>query len=121
MRRRPPQLVQSRTIIGVIALYALLLQAFLAFAAPALSPDPTGSVLCAEHGSGAPADDQADVQCHACCAAVHIGNLAPPPLDAFPVLWPFQRVARVVWRPEAEVLKTGPPTHAQSARGPPIA
>lgn len=115
-------MVQSRAIIGVIALYALLLQAFLAFAAPTLSLDQNGEVLCTEHGSGAPAHDQADAQCHSCCAVMHIGNLAPPPpSDAVALSWPFQQVARVAWRPEAEVFKTGPPTHAQSARGPPIA
>lgn len=121
MRRRSPPRLQSRATIGVVALYALLLQAFLAFSAPVLSPDPIGGVLCAEHGSGTPAHDQADAQCHACCMAMHIGTIAPPPLLALSVLWPLPQVSRVAWRPEADVDKTGPPTHAQSARGPPVA
>ncbi len=48
MRRRPPQRVQRRAIIGVIALYALVLQAFLAFAVPSLSPGEDG-VLCGDY------------------------------------------------------------------------
>lgn len=121
MRGRLPLRVQSRAIISVVALYALLLQAFLAFAAPVLSPDPTGGILCAEHGSGTPTHDQSDAQCHACCMALHIGTIAPPPVLAAPVLWPVPQISRVAWRPEADLPRTGPPVHAQSARGPPIA
>lgn len=121
MRARPPQLVKSRAIISMVALYALLLQSFLAFAAPVMLSDPGGTVLCAEHGPGTPVPDQADAQCHACCMAIDIGTIAPPNILALSVPYPFPQVSRVAWRPEADLAKTGPPTHARSARGPPVA
>ncbi|MDQ0443196.1 hypothetical protein [Methylobacterium persicinum] len=104
----------------MIAVYALLLQAFLAFASPSVFPDGT-EVLCADHATGSPAHDQADAQCHACCMAMNVGTLAPPPLSLPSFQWPFSQVSRVAWRPEADRDKTGPPTHAHSARGPPVA
>jgi hypothetical protein len=119
MRGRRPQRVRRRAIIGVIALYALLLQAFLGFAAPVLAQAAAGEVLCAEHTGSAPAD-KATAPCHPCCTLLQVGTLAPPPLGAVAVVW-RAAFAPVVWRPAASIPTTGPPVFATSARGPPAA
>lgn len=122
MRRCSPSTVEGRTIIGVIALYALLLQAFLGFAAPVLAEAATGEILCVEHTGSAPADGKATTPCHPCCTVLQVGTLAPPPsANPVAVAWPSSPFARLVWRPEAARLTTGPPVFAASARGPPSA
>lgn len=114
--------MQRRAIIGVIALYALLLQAFLGFAAPVLAQAATGEILCAEHPGSAPTDGKATAPCHPCCTVLQVGTMAPPPAaSTVAVTWPVTSFARLVWRPEAVRLTTGPPVYATSARGPPSA
>jgi hypothetical protein len=109
----------GRAIIGVIALYALLLQAFLGFATPSIAFGADG-VLCVEHGSAAPDGKSGAVHKHQCCLPVQPGTLLPPP-DSPPEAVAFARVAQVVaWRPTSDVLTTGPPKRTHQPRGPPL-
>lgn len=121
MRRCLPQTVQGRAIIGMVALYALLLQAFLGFATPARAVGLPGAVLCAEHGSGAPDNETVAHHAHPCCTLVQAGSVALPVSEPAVVAWPFAPASRLAWQPEAERPKTGPPRTATSARGPPAA
>jgi hypothetical protein len=121
MRRCLPQTVQGRAIIGMVALYALLLQAFLGFATPAHAFGSPGVVLCAEHASGAPEDGPAPLHAHPCCTLVQVTGMALPASEPVAVAWPFAPSRRLVWRAEAAHPKTGPPLTATSARGPPAA
>ncbi|MCJ2093277.1 hypothetical protein MKK67_12370 [Methylobacterium sp. J-072] len=121
MRRCLPQMVQGRAIIGMVALYALLLQAFLGFATPAHAFGTSGAVLCAEHDSGTPDNGAAPLHAHPCCTLVQAVGVALPPSEPVAVAWPFAPALRLAWRPEAERPKTGPPPSATSARGPPAA
>ena len=105
----------------MVALYALLLQAFLGFAVPAYAAGLPGTVLCAEHGSGTPDDGTAPLHAHPCCTLVQVGSVALPSCEPVAVAWPLARAVRLAWRPEAERPKTGPPRAATSARGPPAA
>ncbi|MFF9550788.1 hypothetical protein [Methylobacterium fujisawaense] len=105
----------------MIALYALLLQTFFVLASPVPVPDHDGGVFCAKHSASTPAHDQADARCHACCAAMDVDDIAPPPVSVHFTPLPVLQRARVIWRPEAEIDRTGPPVRAQSARGPPFA
>lgn len=108
-----------RAIVGVVALYALLLQAFVAAATPAGAIIP--AALCApvqDVDQERPATPtRHDPQC---CIALHLGNLALPPSAAFePVVWGRATAPAIVARPEAAIPKTGPPAHAHRPRGPP--
>ncbi|MGH1571864.1 hypothetical protein ACRAWG_15710 [Methylobacterium sp. P31] len=58
-------MVRRCAIIGSTVLYALLLQAFQGFAAPALALGGPGTVLCGEHQSDAPAGKAAHLHSHA--------------------------------------------------------
>lgn len=104
--------------VGLVALYALLLQAVMAAATPTGQIAPPG-VICAAAGSAHQPPDKPVGHDHACCTALHFGNLAPPPSDPAPepIRWP-KRIL-VVWQPEARLPRTGPPAYAHSARGPP--
>jgi hypothetical protein len=107
-------------IIGLIALYAVLLQAFLTVSAPGAVLREAG-ILCLDHEAGHPADGLPAHRDHACCTLAHGAPAVPPnPVEAVAVPTPA-RVTAVVWRPEAAIPRTGPPTHATSARGPPLA
>lgn len=120
MRRLLPSWACCRVAIGVVALYALMLQPFMAAAAPFMVPDPFGVVCAPDHNPEAPVGDPAAHAAHHCCIVAHIGGLAPPPeRRAMPGEMP-RVVATIVWRAEAWIPRTGPPTHAASARGPPL-
>lgn len=122
MRGRLPVLAHRRAIMGVIALYGLLLQAFVAAATPMALPDLVGAICAVQDGahSGSP-DGPSLPHDHQCCTAVHAGSLPPPPGAGLAASWPAPATTAIVWRPEAAVPKTGPPTHSHSARGPPSA
>ena len=108
-------------VIWMIALYGLVLQAFLAGAtAPVLAAG--GSALCAalDHdGDGAPGPDPHHD--HACCLAAPTAALPAPTADVSAVAWPpgaslaFTSPART--RPPA----TGPPSRPHQPRAPPLA
>lgn len=121
MPRRSVPKIDARALLGVIALYGMLLQAFLSGAAP-LAPTRLVHELClAVGGSSAPSPDLPVRHDHACCLVGHVELAASPPQPAAMVRLAPAPPALVAWRPEAAIPKTGPPTHAQSARGPPLA
>ncbi|XYD07798.1 hypothetical protein R1A27_22350 [Methylobacterium sp. NMS12] len=101
----------------MIALYALLLQAFLGLATPARAWNDPAAMICAGHASGDPADPVIHV--HPCCTVVQAGALALPTIDA--TAWPAAPATRSAWRPESENPTTGPPATTGTARGPPKA
>ena len=121
MRRRLPWTVQGRAILSVVALYALLLQAFLGFAVPARAFAAPGAVLCAEHPAGDPDHGPISIHIHACCTLVQAGNLALPISVSAAPASSIAPVVQVIWRPEAELPRTGPPPRPGTARGPPAA
>jgi hypothetical protein len=121
MRRRLPISVPGRAIIGLVALYALLLQAFLGFAAPVPALADAGAVLCAEHPVDGPGHGPVQIHVHACCTLVQAGALALPAAACAGPVMPRAPAAQLSWRPEAELPRTGPPPRVGTARGPPSA
>jgi hypothetical protein len=121
MRWRLHQTVRSRAAIGLLALYALLLQAFLGYATPAEAILGTGAVICAEHPADASGGGTVNKHIHPCCTVVQAGALALPSLEPAASAWPSAPMVRLAWRPEAELPKTGPPQRGGTARGPPEA
>lgn len=119
MRLARPRM-HGRAILGVVALYALLLQAFVAAATPSGGAIDLAGFTC-RHENSAPSPDQPARHDHQCCTAVHIGNVAPPPCPGVTVVWTAPRPIAVPWRSEAAIPKTRPPTRSHSARGPPSA
>ena len=120
MRRRPTTSAGLRALVGAMALYALLLQAFFAAATPVAASGLAG-VICTVHG-GTEVPDLPARNDHACCTAAHLEHPAPPPQPASTaVAWSVPRRIAAVWHPHALVSATGPPTRAHTARGPPSA
>lgn len=104
----------SRLIVAALALYALMLQPFLAAATPVLA---SAGVIChaAPDGSGAPADHD-----HPCCvAACAVSGVPAAALTSAAVSWPRRDARPFAWTAGGAPRATGPPTHAASARGPP--
>ncbi|GAB6970584.1 hypothetical protein JCM16408A_13320 [Methylobacterium phyllosphaerae] len=120
MRGCLPRTVQGRAIIAMIALYALVLQAFLG-GLVALPAAPLGSVICAEHdGSSSSGDQGPACHQHACCTAVQAVQLIHPMLTVFAtVAWAPPQVAPVAWRDAGMVQARAPPQQSVSPRGPP--
>ena len=109
--RRP---FPPRLIVAALALYALLLQPFLAAAMPAMA---SAGVIChaAPDGSGAPAGHD-----HPCCAAAcAVSGVPAAGLLSETVSWPRRDARPFAWVAGGAPRATGPPTHAASARGPP--
>ncbi len=109
----------GRAIIGAIALYVLLLQAFLGFATPSLALGPDG-ILCTEHGPASPDGKPGPHNGHQCCLPVQEASFVPPPEVATDAVWPLPTARILVWRPESDLLTTGPPDRAHQPRGPPL-
>ncbi len=123
MRQRPPRFVTGRAIIGVIALYALVLQAFLTALAP-VAPAFAREILCTEHGIGAGSPDDQGPACrhHACCVQAQAPQLGLPPTLAACALAEWPRVAQVTpWPPAEKARARAPPDPAVGPRGPPAA
>lgn len=126
MRPRPPRFVNGRAIIGVIALYALVLQAFLTALAPtaALAQARPADILCAEHaeGAGAPGDHGPACLHHACCLHAQGAELGlPPTVAAFAqAVWPRETIAPT-WPAATTARARAPPDPAIGPRGPPAA
>ena len=119
MRERPHRSVSGRAIIGMIALYALVFQAFLTVLAPA-EPRIDG-LLCAEHAvTGEPAGDESQACGHrACCIQVQAANLLPPSRVAISLAaWP-PRAAPLPRRSAESIHARAPPDQGISPRGPP--
>jgi hypothetical protein len=119
MRGCLPKMNRGRATIAVVALYALLLQAFLGYAAPVRALGSLETILCADHPAGGdPAEKAAGIHIHACCTAVQAGTGLVPRSDPAVAAAPVA-AHRVAWRPEADLPRTGPPPRNGTARGPP--
>ncbi|CAO4165729.1 hypothetical protein [Methylorubrum populi] len=119
MRERPHPSVPGRAIIAVIALYALVLQAFLTVVAP-MMPRIDSGIICAEHEAPAASDDDGPPECHhACCTQVHAVALQAPDAAGFLLaVWPPR--ATPLPRREAFTHRArAPPDQGISPRGPP--
>ncbi|WP_238178599.1 hypothetical protein [Methylobacterium dankookense] len=114
-------MVQSRAIIGVIALYALLLQAFLGGLSPSVST-PAGPEICARHDAASvPVDHESACRQHVCCTAMQgAGWLLPLPTAFATVTWAPVQVASAAWREAGPVRARAPPDRSVGPRGPPI-
>lgn len=113
-----------RAITAVIALYALVLQAFLGGLAPVSAAGPAG-VLCLHEAGSEPADDDPSLPAHdhhaACCtAAGHAPTAEPPLIVATAIAWPPRLATRVAWFEDGTVRARAPPGSVASARGPPV-
>ena len=112
MRPRRPF---PRLVVAALALYALLLQPFVESAIPAFA---AAGVIChaGSDDPGAPAD-----RGHPCCvAACAVSTLPSAALLSETVSWPRRDANPFAWTVVRGRHATGPPTHAASARGPPV-
>lgn len=109
-----------RATIAVVALYGLLLQAFLTGFLPMGGAQTHGfAELCAPaQDSGAPAKhDKAG-----CCTAACISAAAPPPEQIATALsWPLRKAQGFAFREAAQPPARGPPLDDHPPRGPPTA
>jgi hypothetical protein len=122
MRRFRQGSVAKRAAISVIAIYALLLQAFLTASAPAVA-SPDGTILCVQAGpaqgpaGSTPAGHHHDCPCCILCCAAAL--CTPAGADSAAIVFP-SRVASAIEFPATPVpaarsfLK-----HFFAARGPP--
>ena len=119
LRERPHRTLHGRAIIGVIALYALVLQAFLTAFVPA-PPRVVGGVICAEHGVPDAPDEDGRACAHAaCCTQVHaLDHQASVPAASTPAARP-PRATRALWRAAETVQARAPPDQGFGPRGPP--
>jgi hypothetical protein len=113
----------GRVITAVIALYALVLQVFLATLMPlpaAGHADPICSGLM-DGGSSAQGPEEPSHGHHKlCCTSVAaIAGADQPGLASSTVVWPVASVTRLTWRDEARQGARGPPGSIRHPRGPP--
>lgn len=118
--RQSSWLTTSHVIIGVIALYALLLQTFALAAAPARA-DLIGPTCSSHEGSSPFRPDQPGKHDHQCCSVAQAGYVDLPPASPRIADWRVPPFYPVGCRPEASIWNTAPSTHAAAARGPPRA
>lgn len=116
-----------RALTAVLALYALVMQAFLggivasAAAAPSALPF---DVHCLDQTERAdPSAPQAPAHHHTgCCTVAHPAAAMPPPLPAITaIVWPQPIVVHVIWRMQGIASARAPPFTLASARAPPAA
>ncbi|KMO34476.1 hypothetical protein ACQVP2_21365 [Methylobacterium aquaticum] len=112
-----------RAVIAVAALYALVLQAFLAGALVTVQPG-LPHILCAPEAGAAPDAPAGTPAGHShldCCTAAHGAGVVTAPLpDSTLVAWPIRRSVGVTWRPEVPAPARAPPGVSASARAPPV-
>jgi hypothetical protein len=114
-----------RRAITALALYALLVQAFLAGFAPARAlPDLSGlgAILCSHAaGEGSSRDLPARDE-HGCClAACFAANTATPAVGlSVAVAWPSREPMILAWRRTAALPGAGLAFSPSRARGPPV-
>ena len=124
MQSRPAR-VSRRAILVALALYALLVQAFLAGFAPAKAQNlPAASaILCSQEASGGSSQDlpvEHDQDCclAACFAAAWAG---PALLPGATAAWPSREATGLFWATSAIGLGARPDPSPFDARGPPPA
>lgn len=112
---------RARATIAVIALYALVLQAFLTGLLPISGAQAHGfAELCSpvQDDGGAPKKHDGKSCCVTACASL----AAPlPQVDTVSLAWPRLETTLVVFSGSPSPPARAPPIHDQSARGPPQA
>lgn len=111
----------KRIIVGVIALYAVVLQAFAVSAAPVAVVDSSGAVICLQDsgGPGAPAKDlhrHHGVCCILACAAAGFAAIVSA---GVPVVFAPLVVATLVFARTQDKSVRSPLRFYFGARGPP--
>ncbi|TDR93689.1 hypothetical protein [Enterovirga rhinocerotis] len=111
----------ARATIAVIALYGLVLQAFLTGFVPIGGADAHGfAELCApvQDAGESPAK-----QPHQACCTLACSPLAAPvpEASAAPAAWSHRQAVAVSFPASAPPPARGPPVHAHAPRGPPAA
>lgn len=119
-RRDADRTTPLRAVVAVLALYAVLLQAFLGGLMPAAA---AADGLCVHHASADPAPEKAPPHDHGdCCRAARATGPALAPRDAPTALaWRAVENAPVGFEPPAEHRTRPPPDGGASPRGPPTA
>jgi len=107
-------------ILGLIAMWALLLQGTLA-ASAAPDFDPAQGIHCAQDHGEAPSTPEKGGHQHQCCPAAHVSKLALPAPLASAFRFERQPANPFVWRISTFLEKTGPPERDHHPRGPPAA
>ncbi|KQP05744.1 hypothetical protein ASF26_10165 [Methylobacterium sp. Leaf93] len=115
----------GRVITAVIALYAFVLQIFLATLMP-LPAAGHADPICSGLMDGEFAAQQPDGSTHVghklCCTSAVATVLADQPvLASSAIVWPAPSVIHLVWRDVAYLGTRGPPGSIPHPRGPPAA
>ncbi|WP_147081156.1 hypothetical protein [Methylobacterium haplocladii] len=119
-----------RALTAVVALYALVMQAFLGGIAASAAASPFAlpfDVHCLDKADGServdPSAPQAPAHHHTCCCTAASPSAGtPPPLPVMTsVVWPQPIVVPVIWRMEGVASARAPPFTLASARAPPVA
>ncbi|WP_142585801.1 hypothetical protein [uncultured Methylobacterium sp.] len=114
----------ARAVIAVLALYALVLQAFLGGLMPLAGP---GDIHCAPaeaagQAPGAASHDKASHDHAACCVAAQAAATALPGREpAVTSARPRPAAAPVAWAATADFNPRAPPGALPHPRGPPVA
>jgi hypothetical protein len=115
--------IAKRAAISVFALYALLLQGFLAASAPAAAfafPGSLSSVNCAQDGSGSGSGGDSvrhhGLCCILACAAAACAHAATP---SAAVVFPARAASRIDFAPAPGLAARAPHKYYFAARGPP--
>jgi len=107
-------------ILGLIAMWALLLQAPLTTAS-AEPFDPTAQGIHCGQDHNSPATPDKDCHQHQCCTASHISKAVLPAPQASSFRFERTSVSAIIWCVAHFLEKTGPPERKHNPRGPPAA
>lgn len=113
--------IAKRVVVSVIALYALLLQAFLL--APTAAYDSQGEIICQQDGSQSetPAGEHHHHHGLCCILACTACGIAYVAVAAGIVVFPLQAASRFNFAPPPAATKRTPAQFHLAARGPPQA
>ncbi|NEU12078.1 hypothetical protein G3T14_08030 [Methylobacterium sp. BTF04] len=121
MKRSLTRTGTLRAVTAVVALYALVLHAFLGGLMPLPSPLHGGALCLGQtDGGGADPDTGGVVHHQPCCTVPGLFAKAEDPvLAAAAIVWPPRGATRIAWRSEVRVAARGPPGSIAHPRGPP--
>ena len=113
--------IARRVAISAFALYALLLQGFLAASAPAAAFALPGGVSCAQDGTGSGTSGGDPVRHHGlccilACAAAACGHVATASTVSF---FPARAASTIEFAPALGLAARAPHKYYFAARGPP--
>jgi hypothetical protein len=114
--------VPRRAIVTALALYALLVQAFLAGFAPAKAHHMAAAttILCSQEASGDSSPERPVAQDEGCCLAACFAPMAAPAAPtSTSAAWPSREAANLVWARAAVAVGARAAWPPVNARGPP--